>query len=622
MEPIANQQVAGTQNDDPTGFFIPIEVRNIKDIVHEEIPIHSYLSVFIDSEPFQRLRDIKQLGTSSYVWPGATHTRFEHCIGVAHLARTLASRFKTNQPELGITNRDVACVEIAGLCHDLGHGPWSHVWDGIFMPQAQPDTPWQHEMGSDMMFDYLVKTYKIPISNKDVSFIKALIAGEPGQCDPSEKRYLFDIVANKRNGLDVDKFDYIQRDSRMTGENLTFPVLRILHSAKVLDNQICYKIKDANQIYRICQRRYELHKHVYNHKTARAIEYMIVDALLLAEPHMKIAERVYKPESFLRLNDYIKNEIEMSQGPELEASRQIFKRIKHRDLYRSVDQKNIKFADGEDVKTYVTRERIYDKLMSNRASEQSAETDVIDNFDLQVGDIIVDITMMHHGMKQHNPVDFTKFYSKLTNAPMNAGPGDYSELRPVEHAELLLRIYSKKSDMKYLHAVQEAYRAVMDDLDVLLELKANPSMPAVVAATATPGPETPAAQPTVPLPATPGSDTASERTRKFSRVGSRNHFTSFKTSPLSNTRRLSSDLSSNTASTLSSHASDTSPSPFTTFEGCPLADLFQDEEGGKDPAVAGSSAATAVGGKRAREGEDENDSFLPVSDGLGIKRRR
>jgi hypothetical protein len=56
--------------------------------------------------------------------------------GVAYLARSMATHLQKSQPELKITDRDIECVEIAGLCHDLGHGPWSHVWDGLFMPQA------------------------------------------------------------------------------------------------------------------------------------------------------------------------------------------------------------------------------------------------------------------------------------------------------------------------------------------------------------------------------------------------------------------------------------------------------------------------------------------------------
>ena len=107
------------------------------------------------SAHFQRLRLIKQLGTSYKIWPGAAHNRFEHCLGapsthplhvfvphltispgVAYLARCMVEHLKSQQPELGITDRDVECVQLAGLCHDLGHGPFSHVWDDQFIPVA------------------------------------------------------------------------------------------------------------------------------------------------------------------------------------------------------------------------------------------------------------------------------------------------------------------------------------------------------------------------------------------------------------------------------------------------------------------------------------------------------
>lgn len=89
-------------------------------VVHGMIPLDPICVLIIDSPPFQRLHHLKQLGTSDYVFRGATHTRFEHSVGVAHLAEQLAYSLKKNQPELGITDADVLCVKIAGLCHDLG----------------------------------------------------------------------------------------------------------------------------------------------------------------------------------------------------------------------------------------------------------------------------------------------------------------------------------------------------------------------------------------------------------------------------------------------------------------------------------------------------------------------
>ncbi len=119
---------------------------------------------FIDTPQFQRLRYLKQLGTTSFVFPGAQHSRFEHSIGVSHLAHQMITRIRSQQPELNVTDTEVkvcvhcvcvcpcvsvplcclflwACgrtrltpdsaqlITLAGLCHDLGHGPFSHAFE-------------------------------------------------------------------------------------------------------------------------------------------------------------------------------------------------------------------------------------------------------------------------------------------------------------------------------------------------------------------------------------------------------------------------------------------------------------------------------------------------------------
>ncbi|XP_039460261.1 deoxynucleoside triphosphate triphosphohydrolase SAMHD1-like [Oreochromis aureus] len=127
------------------------------DPIHGHIELHPLLVKIIDTPQFQRLRKIKQLGGGYYVFPGASHNRFEHSVGVGHLAGELVKALRAKQleeleqepstdSESLINDRDVLCVQIAGLCHDLGHGPFSHVFDGMFNPQADPSgEKWEWE---------------------------------------------------------------------------------------------------------------------------------------------------------------------------------------------------------------------------------------------------------------------------------------------------------------------------------------------------------------------------------------------------------------------------------------------------------------------------------------------
>ncbi|PPR04920.1 hypothetical protein CVT24_007164 [Panaeolus cyanescens] len=380
----------------------------------------------------------------------------------------MAQHLKDKQPDLGITDRDVLCVAVAGLCHDLGHGPWSHVWDGMFIPEVLRREPerlqhlqgWTHEKGSEMLFNALVKDNNIQLQQEDFDFIKALIAGEPLRT-PHEKIFLFDIVANKRNGLDVDKFDYIHRDSHTVGSPISISLDRIINSARVLDNQICYDIKDANHIYEICAARFKLHKIFYNHKSAKAIEYMIIDALLAADPHMNIVQRIDNPKSYLYLTDSILERIEESESDELEPARAIIDRIRVRDLYQCVDYKCISWPARRPFLEYITPQRIVDA--ANALAQESGQ-----DVDILKDDVVVDSSIMHYGMKQSNPLDSVKFYSKRSaDVCAHPQPGDYSLLMPTYFAEVLLRIFSKNKNV--FGIVQAGYRKVLKDLQEAIE---------------------------------------------------------------------------------------------------------------------------------------------------------
>ncbi|KAG9017660.1 hypothetical protein FRB90_000356, partial [Tulasnella sp. 427] len=250
--------------------------RFFKDPVWDLIEFHPLVCQIIDTPQFQRLRYLKQLGTSC---------------------------------------------------------PFSHVFDNHFIPEARgkraDGTYWCHEEGSEMMLNALVKENDIDLRQDCVNFIKDLIRGEP-RLSSGEKKFLFQIVANKKNGIDVDKWDYIARDTRAVGETCTLVASRLIHAARVIDDSICYDWKDAQSVYELFYSRYSLHKRVYSHKTAKAVEYMMVDALLAAEPVFHFSEAIDDPKKYLHLTDSIIEDIERRDDPRLAKSKQIIRDIRIR----------------------------------------------------------------------------------------------------------------------------------------------------------------------------------------------------------------------------------------------------------------------------------------------------
>ena len=196
-------------------------VKEVRCNVHGTIKLEKLLVDVMDTAVFQRLKRLRQLGTSDHVYPTATHSRFEHSLGVAHLAGNLCRSLQSKPMPPGVeppSECDVLCVKLAGLCHDLGHGPFSHAFSEI--------VPWfKHEKMSAKLLDLLfvgsqrclsLSDYSAGgkvLDDKDLTFVKELIDGvEPKERVGRErpKWYLYDIVSNK--AMDVDRCDYLLRD--------------------------------------------------------------------------------------------------------------------------------------------------------------------------------------------------------------------------------------------------------------------------------------------------------------------------------------------------------------------------------------------------------------------------
>ncbi|KAL0241640.1 hypothetical protein GEMRC1_006875 [Eukaryota sp. GEM-RC1] len=333
------------QNPLVTYSIMPPFDRVINDSIHESISLPAYCFNIIDTPEFQRLRDIKQLSTGVFAFPCATHTRFEHSIGTAFLSRQWAQKLAIGNPNLydGETYHQISLITVAGLVHDLGHACFSHSFENLFLKRIRPDLHWSHEDASIKLFEHMVDKYQLTFYdeleyNKEArQQIQSIINGDSytdnGRIS-SGVHWTREIVANKQNGIDVDKFDYLLRDSRALGLSGTaFSTSRLLETSTVINNRIAFHQKVQLDIHNLFTTRFRLFRQAYSHRVPKAVELMICDAFVSADPVLGISAAVEDPEDFCRLTDSLLYTIEFSKDPALEEARTIVNNIRRRNLY-------------------------------------------------------------------------------------------------------------------------------------------------------------------------------------------------------------------------------------------------------------------------------------------------
>ncbi len=301
----------------------------IFDPVHREYELGPEIIDIINTKKFQRLRRLKQLATAHWVWLGATHTRFEHSISVAYLAGHLAKNLQRKQPELNITERQIVLVQLAGLLHDVGHGPFSHLFDDVFL--ANNESPMaHHEHRSVAIVASLLKESQFEYSPQEITFVQSLIAPAIGQ-----EGFFWEIVANQVNHLDVDKMEYIKRDARACGLSqggFDTDTMRIINAARVIDGHICYHHKVYEDIYNLFQTRYRLHTTVYRHPAVVAIHHMVSDALKASQ--LPLEKSIKDIETFCQYDDTILDRLRNTSDSS--DCQEIINRIDERRLYKVV----------------------------------------------------------------------------------------------------------------------------------------------------------------------------------------------------------------------------------------------------------------------------------------------
>lgn len=248
--------------------------KDIRDPIHGFVGVTKRECEILDSPQMQRLRRIKQLACTNLVYPGATHTRFEHSLGVLHIADRIAQRLNFNSHEQEV-------VRMAALLHDVGHGPFSHVFENV-MKKIHGD--YNHAEIAGLIIN---NTGLGDLLGKFREEVVSLLVY------PEKHGKLGYLISSE---LDADRLDYLLRDSYYVGvEYGRFDLERIIHTLHVIKDPggaeelvVKWKGREAVTGYRLA--RCYMHLQVYQHHTRLITNAMLIRCLEKAIVEEEIPE--------------------------------------------------------------------------------------------------------------------------------------------------------------------------------------------------------------------------------------------------------------------------------------------------------------------------------------------
>lgn len=263
----------------------------IKDPVHGYVYIKEAEKTIIDTFPMQRLRRLRQLAGSEYVYPGANHTRFEHSLGVMFLAGQVLENPNISRV---ISDQEVDTCRISALLHDCGHGPFSHVFEQLLIKDLEKThediTAWIIEKS-----EISDKLSKMGYSSKDVSGLAV------GKLRKKNRAFLDQIISS---AVDVDKQDFIVRDTYHTGAEYGFiDVYRLIHALDLMGENLAVELGALSALEAFVIARIESFKSIYFHRVGRAAQIMLATAMDKANKELGLT--AFKtPEEYIAMDDY------------------------------------------------------------------------------------------------------------------------------------------------------------------------------------------------------------------------------------------------------------------------------------------------------------------------------
>ncbi len=419
----------------------------INDPIHGFVGLTELESKIIDSETYQRLRRIKQLSGGHYVYPTAEHTRFGHCIGAMYLAG-LAGRRLLGQ--IGLGKDALQEVRIAGLLHDIGHGPFSHVFEEVLTEKRgmnhEDVTEWiirKGELG-DLLEDGGVSRDRIAdlVRGRRKTKTDAVVSG---------------IVAGQ---VDADKMDYLIRDSFYCGVNYGLvDIHRLINSLEVSGSGLIeFDIAARGALESFLVARYEMFLNVYYHKTVRSVEVLLVKLMHTADDLLGLTA-FSTPEEFLALDDMSLisrlRGINPSESDEAKETAELVQMLDSRIFYKSVFEKVLH-----------TDDRFVSKILTKRKVRESIQEEIASSANVPTDEVIVDVPTLPsvpYNPHQVNPMEIGIF-QVIDGKKVSHNLSEYSNIAEMMKVYLdVIRVYTfDRNRAEVGRAAREVFQEVPD----------------------------------------------------------------------------------------------------------------------------------------------------------------
>ena len=322
----------------------------IRDPIHGLIALSQKEMDLINTKAFQRLRRIRQLAMAFLVYPGTLHTRFDHSIGVMHIAGQICERLK-------ITDEECKQVRLAALLHDIGHGPFSHVSEHLLdkhVSKPRNGGSTREKIHEKVTVDIIKNDSEIGavLNNTERQFVIEMIEGK------TTRDFRRDIVSSD---LDSDKMDYLLRDSYFAGVKYgTYDLEKIIESCRVhCEEDESYLAVSDGGIYALEQlllAKHHMTQQVYSHRVRSISDAMIVRGIQLAiDEENQELKQLYRYdgtsefiENYMEYHD--ERLIDILKRCSQEKARNIFDRLYRRKLFKMIGELPLKDVDSAPAK--------------------------------------------------------------------------------------------------------------------------------------------------------------------------------------------------------------------------------------------------------------------------------